>query len=195
MKKTILISYLFFLAFIMAFSSARSETIYLKDKTILKGKILSFYEDRFVIGFEGGEKHVIEKSRIEKIEFVSSEKQLKENSGAREADLLKPDPKFESPIKTFLSWKKAAIKENLENMADCFVSVSRSDQLSELKNFSKKQIRNMKKLTKKTDFTFTQPLFDGDTAYLSVTRKYKGKISKTVIRFQREGSNWKMIPD
>lgn len=167
---------------------ALAESIILTDKSQIDGRILSFYDDKFVISI-GEEKQIIEKSKVAKILFDNKEIKTSKRK------VFKPDRRFASPIKTFLYWKRSAIKGDLEDMASCFMAVSRDDQLAQLKNFSKKQIKKMRKETKKTYFSFTKPLIDGNSAYLSVTRTYKGDTSKSIIQFIKEGSNWKMIPE
>jgi hypothetical protein len=178
-------------------SPLRADTFNMKDKSTVKGNILSFYEDKFVISLESGGKQVVERGSIDNITFESA--QPKADSKMSEKNdtsaSLKASPDFASPIKTFIFWKKAAEKGELEKMADSFITPSREDQLVELKNFSKEKIKETSKEVKKTDFSFSDPLYDGDKAYLSVTRKRGGSQKTEIVQFQKEGENWKMLPD
>ena len=141
---------------------------------------------------EDGEKMVLHKDKIKSIEFDNT---VSAPQASQEDSKIKADPEFASPIKTFLYWKEAAIKGDLEKMAECFAASAKSDQLKQLKSFSKKQIRDMRSETKKTKFTLSQPLIDGNQAYLMVTRERKGAKSKQAIEFAKEGPNWKMVPE
>ena len=174
-----------------------AETFFLKDKSVINGALESFYEDKFVLILEKGGKQVIDKDNIEKITFETKSSPAG-TAGAKENPspiLSKPNPEFSSPKKTFIYWEKAAEKGELEKMSDCFLSAIKDDQLSELKNFSKEKIKEMSKQTKKTDFSFSEPVYDGDKAYLSVMRKFSGSQQAEIVQFQKEGENWKMIPD
>ena len=194
MKKSILFS----LALCLVPGILCAETIYLKNKSSISGTIQSFYEDKFVISTPGGSVQTIEKGAVEKIVFETGPEKapLADKADAsKPVNIPKSSADFSSPKKTFLYWKKAAEDGNTERIADCFLSAARDDQLAELKSYNKDKIKEMSKLTKGTDFSFSEPVYDGDRAYLSVTRK-KGSMQRSeVVQFQKEGDNWKMLPE
>jgi hypothetical protein len=172
----------------------KAETVYLKDKTTVSGKLSGLEKDKFAIITNDGKERSIDKGSVEKIVFDEVAEPATKSPQISVAQ-NKPDPDFSSPKKTFLAWRKAAVDGNLERMATCFLSAAKDDQLAELKSYSKDRIKEMSKETKKTDFSFSEPLFDQDRAYLSVTRKIGAYQRSEVIQFQKEGENWKMLPE
>lgn len=186
MKRSI-IAFCSLIISIMFCASLYSETVYLKDKTSINGTVIGFKDTKFLLKKEDGQKLVLQKADVEKIVFTEPEEKT--------VFATSPAQNFSSPVKTFLYWKTAAERGELEKMAECFVVATREDQLTQLKNFSKADIKKMSTDTKKTKFSIGNPLYDGSKAYLSVVRK-KGKSTSTeILQFEKEQESWKIFPE
>ena len=102
---------------------------------------------------------------------------------------------YASPTQTFLTWKNAALKGDIDAMSDCYVSYRKKDVKKDLKKLSKRTREDMQRTMAATIFTPADAFFQGESAIMEVSWT-KGLASQTqTLKFEIEGNNreWKIL--
>jgi hypothetical protein len=101
---------------------------------------------------------------------------------------------YSSPSHTFETWKRAAINDDIDGMANCYAESRKSDIKKELKKIPKKNREDMKMAMSQTIFTPSDPYYQGEFAIMEVTWA-KGLASQTqTLKFMFENNKeWKIV--
>jgi hypothetical protein len=101
---------------------------------------------------------------------------------------------YASPQVTFMTWKAAAIKGDIDAMADCYASYRKSEIKKEMKKIPKKTREDMRRAMVDTIFSPSDPYFQDSTAIMEVSWT-KGLASQNqTLKFALENNkDWKIV--
>lgn len=188
-----------------------AENVELSTGEVLDGKLIDFPKE-VTIELSDGTKKKVPYQTINSIyknaqppvtytPFLDKDKDKKKDSkgldkSAEDAfeDIDASKGPYATPSHTFMTWKNAAMADNINGMADCYAVSRKSDVKKELKKIPKKSREEMKTAMAQTLFTANQPYYQGEFAIMEVTWT-KGLASQTqTLKFTLENNkDWKIV--
>lgn len=189
-----------------------AESIELSTGEVLDGKLLDFPKD-VTVELPDGTKRVIPYLGISSIfkknappsytPFLNKSDKAPQGEGKTTLDKVEKndfdemDPAkgpFGTPMLTFDTWKKAALADDIDAMANCYVAYRKDDIKKNLKKISKKTRQEMKNAMIETIFTPSQTYYQGQSAIMEVSWT-KGLASETqTLKFSLENNkDWKIV--
>ncbi|MCB0309462.1 MAG: hypothetical protein KDD48_08830 [Bdellovibrionales bacterium] len=156
------------------------ETFILKNGQTLTGELLELKDNQYTIKIGN------EKKRISKEEVISI-------TDDHALSTQTSTGKYGSPQSTFETWRNAAIDGNIKAMVSCYVSYQQKRMKKKLKKISRKKRKEMSEVTRQTDFSLTEPLFQGDRATMQVTWRMGLQTDVQPLQFALEDGKWKLI--
>lgn len=204
MKKIILLS------FVLASPLVMAESIELSTGEVVDGKLVEFPKE-VTIELTDGSKMKIPYEGINSIYKVTAPRSYtpfltkdKEKDGKKDKGLDKAvDNSFEdmdaskgpyaTPTLTFQTWKKAAMNDDIDGMANCYSSSKKNSVKKDLKKISKKTREEMRSAMTQTIFTPNEPYYQGEFAIMEVSWT-KGLASQNqTLKFTLENNKeWKI---
>lgn len=200
---------LIFLSFLLISPLVLAESIELSTGEVLDGKLLGFPKE-VEIEMTDGTKKKVPYSDISSIykdtaptsftPFVvkdkdkKSDKSLDKKDASDFEDLDMSKGAYATPAHTFETWKRSAINDDIDGMANCYATARKSEMKKELKKIPKKNRLEMKMAMAQTIFTPSEPYYQGEFAIMEVTWT-KGLASQTQsLKFSLEnGKEWKIV--
>lgn len=147
---------------------------------------------------KNNQEHSIVRSEISRIEFSLPETPQKgDKETEKPKNLLeaipKPESKFTTPLSTFQVWREAAIRGDIDGMAECYVSYRQKDVKKDLKKLPKEDFNKMRVATTQTEFAPAEPIYQGDRASLEINWRLGVNGESQVLQFSLEQNDWKII--
>jgi hypothetical protein len=176
--------------------AAAAETLVLTSGEVVEGTLTAVADNIFSVSQPNGETRKIPRAEILRIEV---QKSPQEHGPTAEIPknflnaLVKEPSKFETPVQTFQTWRKAAMAGDIDGMVGCYASFRRDDVRRDLKKLPKEQREQRRKPTAMTEFTSAEPLYQGDRAALEVTWRIGLQSDSQVLQFALEKTDWKLI--
>jgi hypothetical protein len=155
---------------------ARAEIFQLLDNTQVSGKIVHFYDGQFAIELAGGQKVEIPTNKIKSITFK----------------LPPARAEFSTPEKTFLRYKDALLKNDLQKVIDCYALMYQGVMSAQIGQASSDELKKMQREVEGTKFEIKGSKISGQTATLKVQRVKGDDVETTELRLVLENGEWKM---
>ena len=167
-----------------------AEEFHLKDGEVVRGTLQSLDEKEYTVLLEGGVERKLDKTRVARIE-VSKPSAAK--SPAPKAEDPESKEKYDTPKRTFETWRMAAVRGDTKAMVECYAKYRKSSIQKDLKKISRDKRKEMSTVAAQTDFTVGDPVYQGDIATLEVTWRMGLATDVQVLQFTLEGKDWKII--
>jgi len=200
MKKILMIS------IVLVTSSVWAESIELTTGEVFDAKLTDFPKE-VSVELPDGTKKKIPYAEISSIyknippqaykPFLGKNKDDKaidkvDTAGFEEIDATKGP--FGTPVNTFDTWRKAALVDDIDTMANCYAASRKAEVKKELKKIPKKTRQEMKMAMTQTIFNPSTPYYQGEFAMMEVSWT-KGLASQTqTLKFILENNkDWKIV--
>lgn len=105
-----------------------------------------------------------------------------------------PPISYKTPEDTFLTWKRAAQQLDIDLLIQSYASSARPSVEQDLKRTTVDELNKMSREAKQTQFQIERVVFESNTAYLRVKRKFDRMVDIEVVTMVKEGENWKLLP-
>jgi len=106
----------------------------------------------------------------------------------------KTEISYETPEKTFRTWKQAASKLDMKSLLESYAVSARPSIEDELARSSKEALMAMQKEAKDTNFTIEKIVYENNMAYIRI-RRDRSKMSEIeVLTMVKESGGWKLLP-
>ena len=188
MRTAIMIKHMFtMISFGLVANPCFADVFQLKTGEQLTGTLKEFKDGRYVVDVGGMEKI------LSKDDVVS----ISTSPAAPQAEVIptmvdgKKEGKYSTPEKTFMLWKDAAIKGDVNLMASCYLMSEK--QKKALKKIPKDKRKEMSEVTKKTEFVLGQTIYQGNRATLETTWSLGLQSDTKVLQFTLDGKDWKIV--
>jgi hypothetical protein len=165
------------IALVLLAAPARAEVIQLLDNTQLSGKIVHFYDGVFAIETSGGQKIDVPIAKIKQITFK----------------LPPPRPEFSTPEKTFLRYKEALLKNDMQKVIDCYALMYQGMLASQIGQAGD-ELAKMQKEVQGMKFEIKGSKISGSNATLKVQRSKGEDVETAEVHLVLENGEWKMTP-
>lgn len=101
---------------------------------------------------------------------------------------------YETPEKTFATWKRAAEDLDIPLLVDSYARSARPGIEEELKRLNSEALEAMKSETKKTNFKIEKIVYEDNLAYLRIRRQLNKSSEIEVLTMVKEDGRWKLLP-
>jgi hypothetical protein len=195
------------LTIVLATTAVWAESIELSTGEVIEGKLSDFPKD-ITVELSDGTKKKIPYQGISSIykngapitsykPFLEKSKENKtldqvDSDSFEDIDATKGP--YGTPTNTFETWKNAALKDDIDGMANCYAVPRKAEIKNELKKISKKTRQEMKLAMTQTIFNTSRPYFQGESAIMEVSWT-KGLASQSqTLKFTLENNkDWKIV--
>ena len=178
-----------------------------RDGTTSQGKLERYDQGLFHFRLEDGTLLTLPLSEVSDIAFHKSTAAAPDNKITTDVSPQTPDSNinpmpglsqesagpYATPIATFETWKTAAIAGDLEGMVQAYAKFKQTAMKKDLKRISRSQRKKMQETTAQTQFSYTQPYYQGTNAVMEVLWKLGPHADSQSLQFILEGNDWKLM--